>query len=316
MELEKTKIIFFGTPKFSDIILKRLIEEKINPVLVVTCPDKPVGRKQTITPSPVKKTAKRNNINISQPEDIKEIEEKIKEINPDLIVTAACGRILPKELLEIPKHGCLNLHPSLLPKYRGPSPIQAAILNGDTKTGVTIIKMTEGIDEGPIIASSSFIIGKVKITHEELEEELAKMSAKLVKETIPKWIKGEIEPEKQDESKATYTKKIKKEDGRIDWNSSAREIERKIRAFNPWPSAFCKAEDKIMKILKASVLKQTETGPSREPGKVYLAPNDQIAVQCGKDYLIVEELQFAGKNKTRIEDFLKGNIDFIGTTLK
>jgi methionyl-tRNA formyltransferase len=316
MDLKKIKIIFFGTPNFSDTILKMLIKEKIKPSLIVTSPDKPIGRKQIVTPPPVKKTAKENKIKFFQPENEKEIEEKIKELNPDLIITAATGIILSKEILKIPKYGCLNIHPSLLPKYRGPSPIQAAILNGDKKTGVSIIKMTEGIDEGPILANSSFIIENVKISYEDLEKELAKISGKLIKDTIPKWINGEIEPEEQDDLRATYTKKIKKEDGKINWDNSAEEIERKIRAFNPWPSAFCIAENKVMKILEASVLEQTKNGPSEEPGKVYLAANDQIAVQCGKDYLIVEELQFSGKNKLKVEDFLKGNIDFIGITLK
>jgi methionyl-tRNA formyltransferase len=316
MDKKKIKIIFFGTPKFSNIILKRLIQEQLEPILVVTCPDKPVGRDQIITSPLVKKTAEENGIAVSQPEKLEKIESEIKKLKPDLIIIAACSKIIPKELLELPKHGCLNIHPSLLPKYRGPSPIQATILNGDSKAGVTIIKMTEEIDKGPIIATSEFIIGNIKITYEELEEELAKMSSKLLTDIIFDWTKGKIRPEEQEESEATYTRKIKKEDGKINWNNEAKKIERKIRAFNPWPSAFCKAENKTMKIFKASVLKQTDSGPSREPGKVYLAPNDQIAVQCGKDYLIIKELQFSGKKKVKIEDFLKGNIDFIGITLK
>lgn len=313
---KRLKIIFVGTPKFSDIVLRELIKTHFKPSLIITCPDKPVGRKQIITSSPVKKTAKKHGISISQPLKIISIEPQIKKLKPDLIIVAAYGIIIPKKILEIPKYGCLNLHPSLLPKYRGPSPIQTTILNGDQKTGITIIKMAEKLDQGPILASLNFIMGNIKMSHLELEDELARLGGELLISAIPKWVKGKIKPTKQTETKATYTKLIKKEDGKINWAKPAIEIERKIRAFDPWPGTFCQADGKHLKILKSSVLKETKNGPFGSPGKVYLAPDDRIAIQCKPDYLIVEKLQFEGKTKTKTEDFLKGNIDFIGTILK
>jgi len=316
MTKKKLKIVFLGTPKFSDIVLKELIENDFKPSLIITSADKPVGRKQIIIPSPIKETAEKYGISISQPQKIATVESQTKKLKPDLIIAAAYGAIVPKEILNIPKYSCLNLHPSLLPKYRGPSPIQATILNGDQKTGVTVIKMTEELDQGPILASLNFIIGNIKMNHQELEDELARLGAKLLINTIPKWTQGKIEPTKQIETKATYTELIKKEDGKINWASPAIEIERKIRAFDPWPGTFCQANGKYLKILKSFVLKETENGPFGSPGKVYLAPDDRIAIQCKPDYLIVEELQFEGKTKMRIEDFLKGNIDFIGTILR
>jgi methionyl-tRNA formyltransferase len=235
-------------------------------------------------------------------------------------VVAAFGQILPKEILEIPQYGCLNVHPSLLPKYRGPSPIQYTILNGDKETGVTIIKMTEEVDAGDIVASARHEVGSMKITSEELEKELANLGAKLLIETIPKWLKREIKPIPQDDSKATQTKVLEKEDGKIDWEKPAEHIERQIRAFQPWPSAYaeCKmknAKGKMLKILKADVLKQTKDGPFGQPGKTFLAPDDKIAVQTGKDFLIIKELQLEGKRKISSAEFLRGHADFIGTIL-
>jgi methionyl-tRNA formyltransferase len=312
----RPKIIFIGTPEFGVIVLEKLIENGLKPALVITAPDKPVGRKQTITPPPIKTTAKKYKIPVIQPEKIKEAEPDIKKIKPDLIIVAAFGEIIPKKILDIPKYDSLNVHPSLLPEYRGASPIQFVILNGEKKTGVSIIKITEKLDQGPILASLEYLVENSEITCKELEEELASWGAELLIEIIPDWISSKIKPKPQDESKATYTRIIKKEDGKINWEKTAEEIERQVRAFNPWPTAFCKTDSKTMKIWKASTLEQTEHSPTGPPGKVYLAPNDRIAVQCGKDYLIIEELQFSGKRKMKIEEFLKGNIDFIGTILK
>lgn len=312
----KPKIVFFGNPEFGAIILENIIKGGQKPKLVVTYPDKPVGRKQILTPTPVKIIAKKYKIPVEQPNDLKEIKGKLKKLKPDLIIIAAYGRILPKEILDIPKGGCLNIHPSLLPKYRGPSPVQFTILEGEEKTGVTIILTTEEMDKGPILASLEFKIRNPKITHLELEKELADFGAKLLLKTVPMWLEDKISPEEQDEAKKTYTKIIKKSEGRINWKEPAEKIERKIRAFNPWPSAYCKVDGKTLKIWKAFVTKQTPISPKGKIGKTYLATNDKIAVQCGKNFLTIEELQFEGKRRMKTEDFLKGNIDFIGTTLK
>ena len=214
---------------------------------------------------------------------IKNCKLKIENYRPDLIIVAAYGQILPKEILDIPKYGCLNVHPSLLPKYRGPSPIQAAILNGDNEAGVTIINMTEKVDAGPIISNSKFKIQNSKLTYKELHDELAKLGAKLLLKTIPEWIAGKIKPKTQDETKATYTKIIKKEDGRIDWKKPAEYIERQVRALNPWPGTYTFYKSKILKILKTEII---------------------------NDKLIIKEVHLAGKKPMSFEDFFRGHNDY------
>ncbi len=281
------KIIFFGTPDFGVIILEELIKNNYNPVLVITAPDKPVGRKHVLTPPPVKKIAEKYNVIVTQPEKIKEVAIEIKNLNPDLIICAAYGQIIPKEILEIPKHGCLNIHPSLLPKYRGASPIQTVILNGDKETGVTIILMDEKMDHGLIIAQTKYKIPD-DINYKELDSALAKQGAHLLVKILPKWINGEIEAKAQDESNATYTKVLKKEDGKIEWKKSAEEIERQIRAFCPWPGTFAFIKHKN-KILRVKIL---EAGISKEKK------------------LIIKKLQPEGKKIMTLEEFKKGYHDF------
>jgi len=310
------KIIFLGTPNFGAIVLEKLLKNKIKPALVITKPDKALGRRKIITPPPVKILAEKYGIDFLQPDSIENIHKELNEINPDLIIVAAYGEIIPKKILQIPKYGCLNVHPSLLPKYRGASPLQFTILKGDEETGVTLILITEKMDEGPILGQSKIKIENKKILPKDLEKKLAELGADLLVKTIPQWIKKKIKPKKQNEKEATYTKIIEKKDGKIDWSKPAEYIERQIRAFHPWPGSFCKADDKMLKILKAFTLKQTDVSPKGPLGKTYLATNEQIAVQCGKDYLIIEELQFEGKKKMTARDFLKGNINFIGKILK
>ena len=309
------KIIFLGTPDFGAIVLEELIKKGIKPDLVVTKPDKPSGRKKIITPPPVKILAKKHGISVLQSDKIEKTEKDLKKIKPDLFLIAAFGEIIPKKILEIPKYGSLNVHPSLLPKYRGAAPIQFAILNGDNETGVTIIKVSEEMDQGPIIANAKFKLQNLKLTCKDLEKKLAIMGSGLLIKIIPEFMKNKIKLEKQNEKEATYTKIIKKNDGKIDWSKTAQELERQIRAFDPWPGSFCTINNKKIKILKAFFQKETDGGPKGPLGKTYLATNEQIAVQCKKDYLIIEELQFEGKKKIKAKDFLKGNIDFIGKIL-
>lgn len=319
MEKLNPKIIFMGTPEFGAIILEGLVKSGYKPVLVITETDKPVGRKKILTPPIVKTVALRYNIPILQPERIENTKYQIPDAKPDLIIVAAYGQFLPKEILEIPKYGCLNVHPSLLPKYRGSSPIQSAILNGDRETGVTIILMDSKIDHGPILAQKRLEI-KIRETAEQLHDRLVELGAKVLTDTIPNWIKGGIKPTLQDDSTATYSKILKKEDGKIYWKKSAEEIERQIRAFSPWPGSFTEIENgdskKIIKIFKATVLRQTNHGPFGILGKTYLAPNDKIAVQTGKDFLIIEELQPSGGKRMASKDFLKGHKKFIGIILQ
>lgn len=249
------KIIFFGTPEFSVKILEYLKEAKLVPILIVTSPDKPKGRKLRLASSQVKIWAEENGMKYLQPETLKNnsnLFSLLFSLSPDIIVAAAYGKIIPKEILEIPKRGALNVHPSLLPKLRGPSPIQSAILNGDKKTGVTIMLMNEKMDEGHILTNHELQITN-NVTSEELEEELAKIGGKLLVETIPTWLAGKIQPTLQNHSKATYTKILTKKDGLINFNEPAEIIERKIRAFTPWPGAYTFVNGKRIIITEAEL---------------------------------------------------------------
>jgi methionyl-tRNA formyltransferase len=257
--------------------------------LVISAPDKPVGRKQIITPPSVKLMAQKYNIAVEQPVKIKDLKLEIGNLQPDIVVVAAYGQIIPKEILDIPKFGCLNVHPSLLPKYRGASPIQSAILSGDEKTGITIMLMDEKMDHGPIIAQQELeFSAQGGLTSDwqfpKLHDELAKLGAKLLIDTIPKYISGKIKPKEQDHSKATFTKILKKEDGLISWSKKPEEIERQIRAFNPWPGTFTfiKKDDKLIRV---KIL------------EVEISSNNE---------LIIKKVQPEGKKEMPYEDFLKG----------
>ncbi len=311
------KIIFFGTPEFSTIILKKMIENEYTPMAVVTAPDKPVGRRQILTPSPVKLLAEKNKIQALQPKKILDSRLKIKDLRPDLIVLVAFGQIIPKEILEIPKYGCLNVHPSLLPKYRGASPIQTAILNGDKETGVTIMLMDENLDQGSIISNDKLLIA-INETTETLTIKLAKLGRNLLIETLPKWVNEEIKAQPQDHSKATFTREIKKDDGKIDWHKSAEEIERMIRAFNPWPTTYTEyrtknAEYRKLKIIKASLLK---TENKKESGMIFSTLDKKLAVACNNNALFLEKIQLEGKKVMTAQEFLNGHPEIIDLKLK
>jgi len=317
MENSKEKIIFIGTPEFGAIVLEEMIKGGYTPVLVVTSPDKKVGRKQIITPPPVKKIAEKHDIAVVQPEKIKDAIPQIKNINSDLIIIAASSYIIPKEILDIPKYGSLNVHPSLLPRWRGPSPVQFTILNGDEKTGVSVMKVAEKVDAGPIVSQEEIIL-KEKETYTQLHNKLGELGGKLLAETIPKWMKGEIETKDQNEKEATYSKILKKEDGKIDWRKPAEEIERQIRAFSPWPGSFTfwQRSDKSIKIeiLRARVYKNINSS-NYQIGKTLVAPQNHLCIQTGKEFLVVEKLQMEGKKEMNSEDFMRGFSDFIGTIL-
>ncbi|HDY72874.1 MAG TPA: methionyl-tRNA formyltransferase [bacterium] len=252
--MKRIKTILMGTSEFAERIFTNFYQRlNFDIAAVVTTPDKPAGRKQKLLPSPVKKFAEENKLPVFDFEHIKDPQsiDKIKELNPDLIILCAYGQIVPKEILEIPKYGALNIHPSLLPKYRGASPIHAAILNGDKISGVTIMLMDEKMDHGDIISNFKFQISKPKITYKELEDKLIDVSADLLIKTLPNWIEGKIKAQAQDHSKATFCKIIKKQDGKIDWNKSAEEIERTIRAFHQWPTSYTFFNNKQLKVLGA-----------------------------------------------------------------
>lgn len=314
MNKNDIKIIYMGTPEFAVPAFDTLVQNGYKIITAITAPDKPVGRKQILTPPPIKIETEKNNIPVLQPEKIKEQKwtEKIKELNPDLIIVCAYGQIIPKEILDIPKLGSINIHPSLLPKYRGASPIQYAILNNEKETGVTMMLMDEQMDHGPIITNHKIQITKHKITYKELEKELAELGAKLLIEILPKWISGEIQPQEQNHDEATFAKIIKKEDGKINWNESAEKIDAKIRAFNPWPGTFTNFNGKILKILETENAESEENLPI---GQVFKIGND-IAIKCGNGALKIKSLQVEGKKPMDIKNFINGYPNFIESTLK
>ncbi len=308
------KITFIGTPRFGEIALKRLIDNKVTPSLVVTLPDRKSGRGQKPSPSPVKQIAIDNNIKVEEAKNKNSLHKIIKEESPDIAIVAAFGMIIKEETLDIPIKGFLNIHPSLLPEYRGASPIQSAIIDGVKESGVTIIKIDKEMDHGPIICSAKIPFEK-KITYFEAEKALAEKGADILSSALPCFFNKENDITPQDHSLATYTPKIVKEHGKINWSESAEIIERKVRAFNPWPGMFTSSKIGIIKIIEADTQKQTKDGPFGDPGKTYLATNNKIAVQSGKDFLIIEKLQVEGKRPVLSKDFLQGNIEFIGSIL-
>jgi len=306
------QIVFFGTPQFAVTILDKLIASPFAPSLVVTAPDKPVGRKQKLTSPPVKVLAEQHGISVLQPEKLDEaFIYKLKTINYNLFIVAAYGKIIPQDILDIPTHGNINIHPSLLPKLRGASPIQGAILEGLTKTGVTIMLMDEKMDHGPIVANIQHAITNPKITTEELSRELADAGAELLVETLPRYLAGEITPEEQNHTEATYTKLISKEDGHINWEISAVEIERRIRAYTPWPSAYAYWDDKRVKFLEAEIIDGEE---GNKPGEIYKLGN-MFAISTLEGALVPTRVQLEGKSAVDNRTFLQGYPEILGITL-
>ncbi len=249
------KIIFLGTPEFAALILEKLIKAELMLEAVICNPDKPTGRKQIITPPPVKVLAQKHGLAVYQPKDKTELLEIIKKLQPDLAVVAAFGMIFPKEVLGIPQYGFINVHPSLLPKYRGPTPIQSAILNGDEKTGVTLYLIDEKVDHGAMIANSELRMQNAEWNYEALSKKLAELGAELLIKTLPDFLAGKITPLPQEESQAIYTKKFKTEEARVDLEKdNPIEVERKIRALNPEPGTWTMKDGKRMKILEAELM--------------------------------------------------------------
>lgn len=296
------RIVYLGTPDFAVLPLKYLIEcGKCEIVGVVTNVDKPVGRKQVLTPPPVKVLALSNNIPVFQYNKIRvEGVDDLKALNPDLMITCAFGQILSQEILDIPRLGVINIHASLLPKYRGASPIHYALLNGEKTTGITIMKTDIGIDTGDIILQKSLDV-KDEETCGELFERLSKLGAECIVEALPMVISGKTKMVKQDDSLASYSKIIKKQDALISWEDSAESIKNKIRAFNPAPVAYCLLAGLPFKIYSANVVK----GNAR-PGEIVEA-NDKLVIGCGKDCLSLLKVQKAGGKPMEIKEFLKGN---------
>ncbi len=295
-----------GTPDFATQSLEALITNGYQVVGVVTQPDRPVGRKRVLTPPPVKELALRHGLPVYQPEKIREsesVQSVLDATRPDLIVTAAYGQILPVSLLEAPKHGCINIHASLLPKYRGGAPIHASIINGEKETGVTIMYMVQALDAGDMI-SKVIVPIEERDTAASMFEKLATAGADLLIETLPKLLKGEITPEPQNHEEATFAPNIKRENERLDWNKSAREIYNQVRGMNSWPVAFTTFEGKVWKVWWAEVVELA--GQLATPGTIIGRTEDGLIIACGAGSIILKEIQPEGKKRMSVYDFLRG----------
>ena len=294
-----------GTPDFSVGALKALAENGYEIAGVVTQPDKPRGRGKASAMTPVKEAALELGLTVYQPARVREqsFMDTVRALNPDVIVASAFGQIIPKALLELPRYGCVNIHASLLPKYRGAAPIQWAVMDGEPVSGVTIMQMDEGLDTGDMLAKTEVPLEPDE-TGGSLFDKLSRAGAELLIRTLPALEQGTLTPEKQPlESPTAYARMIRKEDGRIDWNLEAEAIERRIRGLNPWPSAYTELTGKILKIWRAEVLPK-ESGQT--PGTVTEAGKGGFCVQTGKGVLRLLEVQLEGKKRMDAQAFLRG----------
>ena len=309
------KIIFMGTAELSCASLQKLArDERYSVLAVVTQPDKPKGRDLKLTPSPVKVLAEKLNLPVLQP--LKARDEnfiaELRALKPDLLVVVAYGQILPQSMLDLPTFGCVNVHTSLLPKYRGAAPIQWAIADGEPETGVTIMQMDAGLDTGPILSTRRTPILPTDDS-QVLHDRLAQLGAELLAETIPDYVAGKILPQAQPPEGSTYAAKIKKEDGQINWNQPAEKIWNRLRAFTPWPGAFTFLNGKTLKIWKGSIgvevwnKENVFLKSGMQPGTILSADKNGITVLCGKDFLHISELQREGGKRMTAEQFLIGH---------
>lgn len=306
------KIVFMGTPDYAAVTLQKLIDEKFEISAVFAQPDKPVGRKQILTSPPTKLLAQKHGIPVFQPQTLRDGEayEILKQINPDVICVVAYGKILPKEILSLPKYGCINGHASLLPHLRGSAPIQWAIVNGDKQTGVTTQLMDEGIDTGDILETAVTEIGSDE-TAEELFDRLAVISAELMASTLQKAESGLLEPKKQDEAKATYAPIIKKEMAHIDFSKTAQEVYNTVRGFYSWPCAYCFINGKRIKVLKAAIsnLESNKSG-------VVIKNDEKLVISCGKGSIEFIIVQPEGAKAMSAKQMLNGNKIELGTAVE
>jgi methionyl-tRNA formyltransferase len=308
------RIMFMGTPTFAVPSLLALIESEYEVIAVVTQPDRPVGRKRVLTPPPVKEVAVAHGIPVYQPEKIRLQEgiDYVRSLSPDLIVTAAFGQILPKEILEIPRFGCINVHASLLPKYRGGAPIHQALIDGEKETGVTLMYMVEALDAGDMLASR-----RIPIADDDhvgsLFEKLSHIGAELVTETLPLLFAGKIIPVPQEESQATFAPTIKREQEQIDWRRTAVQIRNQIRGMHPWPVAFTIWRGQPMKVWWAELVENTPS--NKRPGEVWDLTDEGIFIATGEGSLRLTEIQPAGKKRLHVAEFVHGRQMEIGEIL-
>ncbi len=320
------KIIFMGTPDFAASALEKIVEAGHEITLVVTQPDKPKGRSGELQVSDVKACALKHGFPVFQPERIKLPENVayLKNYEADIYVVAAFGQILSQEILDIPKFGCVNIHASLLPKYRGAAPIQQAIIDGEKTTGVTIMQMAAGMDTGDILLQREIPIDDNE-TGGGLFDKLSELGAELIAEALPKIERGELTPVMQDEKLATKCGKLSKNMGKIDFNKSAVTIRNLVRGLNPWPSAYTRLDGKMLKIWSADAIDDknvkeiagnVEALKNAAPGTVSFVTKDAVGVATGKGTLVLKEVQLEGKKRMLVKDFLLGNKVEIGTSFQ
>jgi methionyl-tRNA formyltransferase len=298
------RIVFAGTPDFAATALKALLEADYNLVGVYSQPDRPAGRGRKLMPSPVKQVALDAGIPVFQPVSLKpeDAQQELAALKPDVMIVAAYGLILPKAVLDIPTHGCLNIHASLLPRWRGAAPIQRAIAAGDAETGITIMQMDEGLDTGDMLLKTSTPI-HADDTGGSLHDRLADMGGKAIVEALVQLANSELAPEPQNDADANYAHKLSKEEGHIDWSCSALEIERRIRAFNPWPGTFTDLGEQRIRLHQASALDQSS---DKLPGTVISREREGVEVACGTGTLKVTSVQLPGSKAQSISDLING----------
>ncbi len=303
MKPEQIRTVFMGTPEFALPTLQGLIDAGANLVGVYTQPDRPKGRGKKLTASPVKELALAHQLTVFQPERLRRPEavEELRRLAPDLIVVVAYGQILPRSVLEIPRFQCINVHASLLPKYRGAAPINKAIVDGETETGVTTMLMDVGLDTGAMLVKRSTPIGPDE-TAGEVHDRLALLGREALEETLRLICAGQLTPQEQDETASTYAPMMNKEDGLIDWSRSAREIHNQVRGLDPWPGAYSYLNGQVLKI--AATWVDEEAGGT--PGEVLGADAGGVRVACGQGALLIGELQLPGKKRLAAREFLSG----------
>lgn len=306
------RVIFMGTPGFAVPTLEAL-DDRHQVVAVVTQPDRPSGRGRKLSASPVKEAALSRGLEVYQPQTLGDSAaiQRLAGWQPEVVVVAAFGQILPPPVLELPHGGCLNIHGSLLPRYRGAAPISAAILAGDQETGVTVMLMDEGLDTGPILARARLPIGPSDTTA-TLAEKLAELGAQLLLDILPAWLDGQIAPQPQDEAQATYCRPLQKDDGRLDWTCSAHYLDRQVRACDPWPGAYTHWQGQRLKVLRVRP-RPDWRGPGSVGHVVELDPG--IGVVTGSGALELLQVQLAGKKPMEVKVFIRGQQDFVGSDL-
>lgn len=299
--MKEKKVIFMGTPSYSIPVLKMLIENT-NVIAVITQPDKEIGRKKILTPCPVKQLAQEQNIKVISPHKLKEEYQQITELNPDIIITCAYGQILPEELIYSPKYNTVNVHASLLPKYRGGAPIHHAIINGEKETGITIMYTDKGMDSGDIITQEKIEINE-NDTYDIINQKMSELGAKLLKETLPSIFNNTAPRQKQDDTQKTLAPIIKREDEHIEFNKTAEQVHNKIRGLSSIPGAYTLLENTRIKILQTE---KTNNKTNKTPGTITKIEKDGIYVACNDKEIKITQLQVSGKKPMLVKDYLNG----------